>query len=343
MAISVGRDPAGRKRAELFLIAAVVTVLATRGYLAATGYPKIGSGGLHVAHVLFGGLFMLVAMLLVLLTFGSSAERVASWLGGIGFGLFIDELGKFLTSDNNYFFQPAIALMYLIFVVAFIAVRAVPDHRMPSRAVSLGYAYSLLTDSALGKLNAVHRRQALTMLARFPEDEEALAVADLLRREPVEHTHRGPLFRARRWIVRSTRRLLLTRVAQGVIIAFFLLQAVGLILSLVFSVIDQDTGFYADSSFSDWGGGLTSIAVGVLSVVGAVELVRRRRLAALRWFHLAALMSLLVGQIFLFAEDQFAALPDLAFNLLVLAALRLAISAQTASDSEHAASRVARP
>ena len=38
-------------------------------------------------------------------------------MGGLGFGLFIDKLAKFITSDNNYFFRPAIALIYAIFVL----------------------------------------------------------------------------------------------------------------------------------------------------------------------------------------------------------------------------------
>jgi len=47
---------------DLFLVAAVLTVLTLRVYLKATNYPQIGGGGLQIAHVLWGGLGMVVAI-----------------------------------------------------------------------------------------------------------------------------------------------------------------------------------------------------------------------------------------------------------------------------------------
>lgn len=48
------REVAALHRFEVFLFTAIGTVLVVRAFLAVTGYPKIGSGGLHVAHVLWG-------------------------------------------------------------------------------------------------------------------------------------------------------------------------------------------------------------------------------------------------------------------------------------------------
>src|SRR5262245_9018265 len=114
---------------ESFLVAAVATVLGVRFYLEATGYPQVGGGGLHIAHMLWGGLLMLVALVMLLALMGKSIQHVSAFCGGIGFGLFIDELGKFITSDNNYLFQPTIALLYIIFVSLFLWFRVIERHR----------------------------------------------------------------------------------------------------------------------------------------------------------------------------------------------------------------------
>lgn len=88
-------------RFEIFLFVSIATVLVTRGLLAATGYPKIGTGELHIGHVLWGGLLLGVAVLLIGME--TQTRTWAASIAGIGFGLFIDELGKFLTKDVNYF------------------------------------------------------------------------------------------------------------------------------------------------------------------------------------------------------------------------------------------------
>jgi hypothetical protein len=71
-----------------------------------------------------------IGALLTLL--GRWPRRPAAIVGGVGFGFFIDELGKFITSDNNYFFEPAAALIYLIFIGLFLLVRALQRDRVLS-------------------------------------------------------------------------------------------------------------------------------------------------------------------------------------------------------------------
>jgi hypothetical protein len=114
---------------ELLLVFAIVTILSIRGFLALTGYPQVGGDSLHIAHMLWGGLGMLVALGLLLTFWNPGIRRLAACIGGIGFGTFIDELGKFITQDNDYFFQPTVALLYVLFVLLFLAGMAYRRYR----------------------------------------------------------------------------------------------------------------------------------------------------------------------------------------------------------------------
>ncbi|HET6667084.1 MAG TPA: hypothetical protein VFG98_07370, partial [Intrasporangium sp.] len=61
------RDAEGADRFEAFLVSAVLSIALTRAFLVLTGYPQLGGDSLHFAHVLWGGMLMLVAQLLFML------------------------------------------------------------------------------------------------------------------------------------------------------------------------------------------------------------------------------------------------------------------------------------
>ena len=117
------RDADAGDSIEIMLVTAVATILVIRMFLHLTGYPQVGGDRLHIAHMLWGGLGMLVALVLLLVYWNPRIRRTAAVFGGIGFGTFIDELGKFITQDNNYFFQPTASLLYVMFVMLFMVLR----------------------------------------------------------------------------------------------------------------------------------------------------------------------------------------------------------------------------
>lgn len=94
-----------------------VSVLATRSFLEATGYPQIASGDFHIAHVMWGGLLLFAAALVLLIWRGRNIHWLGSLLTGIGFGLFIDEVGKFITQSNDYFYPLAAPIIYAFFLL----------------------------------------------------------------------------------------------------------------------------------------------------------------------------------------------------------------------------------
>src|ERR1700737_3206133 len=151
---------------ETFLVSAVASVLGVRFFLGATGYPRLGGGGLHIAHMLWGGALMVAAVLVLLGYLGHRIRRAAAVLAGIGFGLFIDELGKFITSDNNYFYRPAIALIYVVFVLLFLWWRSLERHRVWDEETYLANALMLLQDAALHDLDPREKYHLLQWLRR---------------------------------------------------------------------------------------------------------------------------------------------------------------------------------
>lgn len=115
------RNPVRRLLVERYLLISLIgfagSVLLVRLFLELTNYPRVEFGGLHIAHVIWGGLILFVAALLPLMYANRWALFWSALLGGIGFGLFIDEIGKFITRTNDYFYPPAAPLIYAFFLI----------------------------------------------------------------------------------------------------------------------------------------------------------------------------------------------------------------------------------
>ncbi len=120
--VRADRRPVRRFNASRYLLYLLVSfgvsVMVTRVFLELTGYPKIGGeSAIHVAHVLWGGLLLFAGALVVLLFSNQWTLTVSSILWGIGVGLFIDEVGKFITASNDYFIPIAAPIIYAVFLI----------------------------------------------------------------------------------------------------------------------------------------------------------------------------------------------------------------------------------
>jgi hypothetical protein len=166
--IYAGRD------LELFLVTAIATILIVRAALAAAGWPQLGGGKIHFAHLLWGGLGMLIALVLFMALHGRLWRQLAALSAGIGFGLFIDELGKFITSDNDYFFEPVVALIYVVFVVLFLVARAIDTKVAMSPQVALVNAYDVAKEAVIRDLDESERSAGLSLLATCDQGDPAV-------------------------------------------------------------------------------------------------------------------------------------------------------------------------
>ena len=149
---------------DTVLICAVATILVVRTQLWLTNYPQLGGRGLHIAHLLWGGLFMLIAIIVLLAFINPVARQVAAVSGGIGLGLFMDELGKFVTANNNYFFKPTPAIIYCFFVIFFLVIRQLDRRRRFTEQEYLANAVEMLKGAALHTMDETQRLRALTLL-----------------------------------------------------------------------------------------------------------------------------------------------------------------------------------
>ena len=94
--------PGSARHLTVLVVAFVVTVTGTRILLALSGYPRIGGTTYHLAHALWGGLLLTAAVVAMLLWANRWALQLGAVLAGVGVGLFIDEVGKFITTSNDY-------------------------------------------------------------------------------------------------------------------------------------------------------------------------------------------------------------------------------------------------
>jgi len=127
------RTPVRREGAErhvlLTLVSFAATVVLVRVFLQLTGFPQLGNSTLHIAHALWGGLLLFIAGLLPLIFANRWTYTAGALLSGMGVGLFIDEVGKFITENNDYFYPPAAAIIYgffLLVVLVYLRLRRLP-------------------------------------------------------------------------------------------------------------------------------------------------------------------------------------------------------------------------
>jgi hypothetical protein len=312
------------RRLDLFLVCAVGSVIGNRVFLITTGYPQLGNGTLHISHAIWGALMMAIAVIFAISFLAPNNRTFIAFIGGCGFGWFIDELGKFITRDVNYFFKPTIALIYFVFIAMYLVFRGIQRRNLgPDEAVLNGL--EALKSAAIGELSEPRRAAAIGLLDQTGADGAlASQVRSLLvdaTNLPDPNPNRFEVWgrATRAWYLGLTTHRWFTRAVTRWFVVIGSLQLVAAL------------GFAADHhgirGFEEWATVVSSGISGALIVVGVVRLPSDR-LSAYRWFERGVLVQIFVTQVFEFAQEQLGGVFGLAFNLLLWVAIRSMIRAE---------------
>jgi hypothetical protein len=326
---------------EMMLVVAVATIIIIRVILELMGYPQLGGGGLHIAHVLYGGLMMIAALILVFALLNVAARWFAAFVGGVGFGFFIDEVGKFITNDVDYFFAPSFSVMYVVFIILFLVAYAIKRARLGPHD-ALANALSLLREERDGALDAETRREILSLLGRAnPADPLVPVLRERVRDAPIVarrnltpyafvKTRLADWYQGiagRRWFTGT----LLTVMVIGI------LANLATFATPVLGAFDEDGIDNESHDFVAWFQGGAAAATAALIIAGLI-VWHRSRLNAYRLFKFSVLVALLIGQVFAFYYDQLSAMITTVWLLLLYAVLSYVISREEARERHSAAS-----
>ena len=325
---------------EMMLVVAVATIIVIRVILELMGYPKLGSGGLHIAHVLYGGLMMFGALILVFAFLNMAVRWFAAFVGGVGFGFFIDEVGKFITNDVDYFFAPAFSVMYVVFIVLFLVAYAIKRARLRAHD-ALANALSLLREERDGALDPETRREILSLLGQAnPADPLVPILRERVRDAPtIERRNLTPYAfvktRVAAWYQGIAGRRWFTATLITVMVLGLLANLATFATPVLGWAMDENGVDNESHDFVAWFQGGAAAATAAFILAGLI-VWRRSRLNAYRLFKFSVLVSLLIGQVFAFYYDQLSAMILTVWLLLLYAVLSYLISREEAQERQSA-------
>jgi hypothetical protein len=347
--VSRVRQPVKREDAEhyllLTLLSFALSVTLTRLFLSLSGYPQIGGGELHIAHMLWGGLLLFVAALLPLVLANRWIYSAGALLAGAGVGLFIDEVGKFITKTNDYFYPAAAPIIYAFFlltVLLYLRIRRPPSRDARSALYRVFDGLQEVLDHDLdpqeradleAQVHSIAEQRDRPDLARLAEALDRFLEADSLDLVPripspwEQFVAWLESFQSRRLTRRRLKAILVVGLAVLSVQALLDPVAVALTLLLPADPLHwlprlMELG-YVRSATSLMGFRIQLAlegAIGILLLTACVLLLVGRERRAMTFSYFALLMSLTTVNPLVFFYEQFStiALAAIQFGLLMV-------------------------
>jgi hypothetical protein len=312
---------------ESFFIAAVVSFLAIRAFLAITGYPQLGAAGIHIAHLLWGGLLMLAALLILLSYLDRSVQHVAAVVAGLGFGTFVDEIGKFVTADNDYFFRPAVAVIYVLFVATFLAARTLIGHRLLRPNEALANALARLAGTLDRPIEPDDRARIQRLLRQAdPDSELARLVERYVAGLPEIPDTESPIERIRRRLGDAYQAVMANPWSERALVVGVIAYAAAAVLGVLLVTTSVPAAGAPETSAAATVAQVISTLAGAVLVARGILSLRGSRADAYRWFMRGLLVWILITQVFVFYSSQLAGLGGLSVDLVAYGSLRFALT-----------------
>jgi hypothetical protein len=315
------RDIEAGNLIEIFLVSAVSSLLMIRLFLAFTGYPQIGRGNFHIAHMLFGGAIMMITLIMLLVYLNREVKYTAAVMGGIGFGAFIDELGKFITNDNNYFYEPTVAIIYVIFILLFLISRAAERLFNFSKEEYGINAIEIAKNVVMHKFESDDKNLALNLIKQSDQNNIIIKMlGEALRQTRAAPNDKPTLFhqinhRLKDLYIKIITHPFFTTITIWSFIIISLINFAGAIYN-----------FKNAQTFPRYGELVFSFISGLIIFIGAQVLIYKiSRMFAYELFKISVLLSIFLTQFFRFLEDQFSAISVLILYLIVLSVLQYLI------------------
>jgi hypothetical protein len=327
---------------DTMLVCAVATILIVRTQLWLTNYPQLGGRGLHIAHLLWGGLLMLVALVILLGFVSPSAREVAAVVGGVGLGALHRRVGKVRHRRQQLLLQADRRDHLLLFhhllsghpgsgPAEGIHAAGVPRQRDRDTQGERAPRSRRLEAAARARIARTGRpvRSTRARASRHARADALPSDTGRARGNPGRTTDSGGVLRCRRSpLVRARDRRVLQRVGIGFTAAD---RRAGRLRhgradsAEVFRVGHRITNSplgAAQVDFIQWADLAASVVATGFVVAGLYWLGQSRRIAAFAMFERAVLVSIFFTQVFAFVYSQFAAVFGLFFDLLLFVAVR---------------------